>query len=669
MQTILLVDDDRLVRLALEETLKREGYLVLTAANGEEAIAHLKSQEVAVILCDQRLPGLSGIDVLKQAQEIQPRAIRLLLTGYGDLETVLQAINVGKVSQFLLKPWDERLLMQTVATACEQYRLVKENLDLHSLIVQQHIALSKTHETLKQDLLLGARIHETLLLGKVPHAIPGFSIEAMTIPSKEIDGDFFEFYRPSPETLDLVIGDVMGKGLPAALVATALKTQLMRFAVPFTHEKKCGLMGVWEEDLLQPHEILSHVHREIVPSLVQLDYFSSIFYGRFRLSKRTFSYVDCGSTKPIHYRAPQKKAYPLQGKNCPLGTLEQEIYTQEEVPYAPGDFLIFYSDGVTETKSPQNELYGFERLIALAEKNPDKDAAELLLLIKASVVAFAEKEHFEDDLTLLVIKIEDTPLPQQKLKASFHADLSQLGAVRAFIDRHCHNSPGDSKMLSLQLQLAINEAFCNIAKYGYPEEKERPVLIDLEMGSEGITALVSDRGITFDPAALLEPSLAGDLSNGFGWYIIRRIADQINYVQKESESGWNHLRLFKRYLWEGSTMQFSQSTQDQVLIITPEASSLDANVATAFKDKVTDLLAHNEQKCVVFDLHELQFIDSSGLGTFLSVLRTMHRKGGELKLACLNKPVRTMFELVSMHKVFEIYNTTDEAVKSFNVTG
>jgi anti-anti-sigma factor len=112
-------------------------------------------------------------------------------------------------------------------------------------------------------------------------------------------------------------------------------------------------------------------------------------------------------------------------------------------------------------------------------------------------------------------------------------------------------------------------------------------------------------------------------------------------------------------------MLFAHSTQNNVLIITPEGESLDAQVSPLFKEKVVDLIANNPLNQVVFDLHTLRFIDSSGLGTFLSVLRTLHRKGGELKLACLNKPVLTMFELVSMHKVFEIFNTTEEAVRSF----
>ncbi|MCE5316725.1 MAG: STAS domain-containing protein [Parachlamydia sp.] len=111
-------------------------------------------------------------------------------------------------------------------------------------------------------------------------------------------------------------------------------------------------------------------------------------------------------------------------------------------------------------------------------------------------------------------------------------------------------------------------------------------------------------------------------------------------------------------------MPFSHAILNDVLIITLDGERLDAHVATDFKQKVIELLSSIEQKHVIFDLHALHFIDSSGLSAFLSILRTLHHKGGELKLASLNKPVRMVFELVSMHKIFEIYDTTDAAERS-----
>lgn len=114
-------------------------------------------------------------------------------------------------------------------------------------------------------------------------------------------------------------------------------------------------------------------------------------------------------------------------------------------------------------------------------------------------------------------------------------------------------------------------------------------------------------------------------------------------------------------------MQLAEDIKEGVLIITPQVDSLDANDTTEFKEKVHLLIKKHEIARVVIDLHHVQFIDSSGLGAFLSLLRSLHAHGGELKLACMNKQIRTLFELVSMHKVFEIFNTTADAASSFSI--
>lgn len=224
-ETLLIVDDDRLILAALEETFRREGYPLLLASSGAEALELLKTHQVALILCDQRMPGMLGTETLQKAQEIQPNTIRILLTGNGDLETAIQAINVGRVHQFLTKPWDDSQIRQTIRLWLKQWNLARTNEKLQLEITRSHAAMQK-------QLYLGAQIHEQLLLGKVPKDIPGMDVAAMTLPSLEIDGDFYDFYRPQPSLFDLVIGDVMGKGLPAALVGTAVKTQLTRFALP-----------------------------------------------------------------------------------------------------------------------------------------------------------------------------------------------------------------------------------------------------------------------------------------------------------------------------------------------------------------------------------------------------------------------------------------------------
>lgn len=112
-------------------------------------------------------------------------------------------------------------------------------------------------------------------------------------------------------------------------------------------------------------------------------------------------------------------------------------------------------------------------------------------------------------------------------------------------------------------------------------------------------------------------------------------------------------------------MELVYAKQDGVYIVLIGKEILDAKDAPEFKQKVLDLIAKEDCRKAVIDLSKLKFIDSSGLGSILGISRSLQHRGGSLKLACMSQTVRGMFELVSMHKIFEIYKSVDEAVKSF----
>lgn len=667
LEPILIVDDDRFILLALEETLKREGFDVLTAKNGEEAVDILSKQPISLILCDQRMPGISGVEVLAKAQELAPYAMRIMLTGNADLETALNAINIGQVSQYITKPWDDLDLQQKIQAAIGTYRLVKENRKLTEVILDQNKELTKNHLNFQHELRLGARIHQTLLLGKVPVKETDLEIKAISIPSKDIDGDFFEFYQPSSQVMDVVVGDVMGKGLPAALVGTAVKSQLMRFAMPAIHAQIYEKKGMWLEDLLSPKEVLKQVHAAMVPQLIYLEYFACLFYARFHMGRKTLQYIDCGSPKPLHFKAETKEIQLLKGEGLPLGTVDIEKYDIHETSYGPNDLFVFYSDGVTEARSPDGEFFGEDKLQELVQSNADLSADDLIGLIRNTVIEFTHMGDLHDDFTLVVVKVKPELMKSETetVTAKFSSHLSQLQAVRDFVNRVCKKAHQTDENFTQKLQLAINEIFCNITIHGYKSDPFGTITIRAEILDDGIALEIFDTGHTFDPATIEEPSLAGDEDNGFGWYLIKEIVDRITYVRKKDSDGQNHLHVFKQFSDGDKLMDLGHETLQDVLVITPNSPTLDAKDAPDFKEKVITLIGQQSTHNVVLDLHQLNFIDSSGLGSFLSVLRTLHTQGGELKLARMNKPIRTMFELVSMHKIFEIFNSTEDAIRSF----
>lgn len=666
-EKILIVDDDPFVLSALCATLAQDNYEIFTATNGAEALQILSQNKFALLICDQILPDISGTEVIKQCLLTSPETIRIVLTGNSDFSSAIENINIGQISQYILKPWDDVALRHMVFNSIEKFRLTRENQLLTSLTERQHKALVQAHENLHKEFLLGSRIQSVILSGKIPENIQGLKIKASSIPSSEVDGDFFDFFQPASNIFSVVLGDVMGKGIPAALVGTAVKTQLVRFALPFKRWQ--GLKkGIWEEDLLSPEEIISNVHKEINQSLIELEFFVTLFFGRFNLYRRILTYVDCGSVKPLHYQSQLNEVVQLKGDNTPLGVTDKTFYTSKVVSFEENDLFVFYSDGITEAQSPSGELYGEKRVIEFVKEHYDNEPEEIIAKIKNSVINFTKKEHLDDDLTIIVIKISGLPqLKKKEEEGRFRSHFSQLEAVRDFIHKMCLKAPGDSNRLSAELQLVVNEIFCNIVKHAYKGLSSGLIIIKGEILEEGISLSISDQGEAFDPTQIHQPSLIGDQEDGYGWYIIYQIVDEVSYGGKTNAHGWNRLRVFKKYLSQGDTMEVSHQIKDNILIIEPKGTNLDAKEAPLFKQKVLEIISKNDIHRLIFDLKNLQFIDSSGLGCILSLLRATHTHEGDLKLSNLSKALKTMFELVSMHKIFEIYNTTDDALRSFGV--
>ena len=140
---VLIVDDEPAVLESLEMTLE-EGCQVFTAATGEEGLAVFDAQDIALVISDQRLTGMSGADFLTAVYARKPDCIRLMLTGYADLSAIMRAVNEGHVYSYISKPWDPDSLRITVRHALDSYRLNQENKRLTH-------ALSEANEKLKQE--------------------------------------------------------------------------------------------------------------------------------------------------------------------------------------------------------------------------------------------------------------------------------------------------------------------------------------------------------------------------------------------------------------------------------------------------------------------------------------------------------------------------------------
>src|SRR4051812_46333022 len=146
---ILLVDDDDSMLFILQQTIAKEGYEVETALSAPEALQRVQQKQYALVMTDQRMPGMTGVDLLSRIQEIQPDTTRILITGVVELNTVIDSINKGEIYRFLMKPWLNEELLLTVRNGVQRYELIRRNAKLHDETVSMNERLVELNEELR----------------------------------------------------------------------------------------------------------------------------------------------------------------------------------------------------------------------------------------------------------------------------------------------------------------------------------------------------------------------------------------------------------------------------------------------------------------------------------------------------------------------------------------
>lgn len=183
-QTLLLVDDEAFILTALKRLLRRDRYQILTASGGKEGLEVLAETPVDVIVSDQRMLGMTGVEFLREARRRYPKTIRMVLSGYTELQSVTDAINEGAVYKFMTKPWDDEHLRANIAEAFRQKSLEDENQRLHDELESAHASLVQAHAQLADMVRQQQRrlLQDEVVIG-VSHEI----FDAVAIPVMGVD--------------------------------------------------------------------------------------------------------------------------------------------------------------------------------------------------------------------------------------------------------------------------------------------------------------------------------------------------------------------------------------------------------------------------------------------------------------------------------------------------
>ena len=243
-------------------------------------------------------------------------------------------------------------------------------------------------QRMEEELAIGQQIQLSLLPKNLP-SIPGWEFAARYRAARQVGGDLYDFITDPthPHKLQLVIADVTGKGVPAALFMAMART-FVRAETSHSHA---------------PATILRQTNRLLVDD-ARSRLFLTIFYGSLDVTNGRFVYANGGHDWPIWYQSQSQTIQYLQAPGFPLGTFTHIHPIEQEINIASGDFLLLYTDGITEARNQDGEFFSDERLESLVANSQATTAQQLLEEIDTAVAQFLSDTPASDDFTLVVIK-------------------------------------------------------------------------------------------------------------------------------------------------------------------------------------------------------------------------------------------------------------------------
>jgi len=387
---ILVVDDEAdlelLIRQKFRKQIRDNEYDFTFAQNGVEALSKIADHpDIGLVLSDINMPEMDGLTLLHRMNELKNPALKaVIVSAYGDMDNIRIAMNRGAFD-FLTKPIDFNDLETTIVKTLEQLTILRQaTKDREQLL------------SVRNDLNTAARIQQSIL----PQTFPPFpdrgefDIYARMTPAKEVGGDFYDFFFIDHDRLAFVIGDVSGKGVPAAIFMAVSRTLLKAIA----------------SQVVNPGESLRRINSMLIPESSGR-MFVTIFYGvlNTRTGEVQFSF---GGHNPPYIK---RREGPVERLNHEsgflLGMLDDMEYDVHKIVLHPGDTILLYTDGVTEAMNSKEELFEESRLESSLQRLNGSPLKEMLDGINADLMEFAAGAPQADDITMLALQYKGKSVP------------------------------------------------------------------------------------------------------------------------------------------------------------------------------------------------------------------------------------------------------------------
>ena len=525
-QKILVVDDERLNINVLVDLLKPD-YKMMAAKNGEQA---LKAVRVAnppdLILLDIMMPEMDGYEVCRRlkADEATRDIPVIFITAMGETSDETKGLEVGAVD-YLTKPISPPIVQARVKTHLALKRNMAELQKAYKIIEAQK-------DRMEDELNVGHEIQMSM----VPQTFPPFpdrnefSIHAALHPSREVGGDFYDFFFIDENRLCVCIGDVSGKGVPAALFMAVTRTLIKARAT----------------DDISTASILTRVNDEL--SRDNKAYmFVTIWIGILDVRTGTLLYTNAGHNPP-YIKKINDKSKRLDSRHGPvIGAQPGLAYKEDSTQLAPEDVLLMYTDGVTEARNREREFFTEDKLVALLSSREYESMEEVVRSTVEEVKRFEDGAEQFDDITVLALQFSGQPEAAiiQMIEISLINQLAELERFKQAFNEFAHKNDFP-KSVGREMKVVFDELLGNIINYAYTDDQEHTIDVKAEFSGERLTVTIEDDGIPFNPLEKETPDTDLPLEErkigGLGIHLVRNLMDKVSYQRRVDK---NRLTLVK----------------------------------------------------------------------------------------------------------------------------
>ncbi|HRL95288.1 MAG: SpoIIE family protein phosphatase [Pseudomonas sp.] len=383
--TLLIIDDDQVVRASLAAYLEDSGFNVLQASNGLQGLEVFERDHPDLVICDLRMPQVDGLELIRRINALQVETPVIVVSGAGVMTDAVEALRLG-AADYLIKPLEDLAVLEhSVRRALDRAQLRVENLRYREKLEAANRQLQASLSLLEEDQNAGRQVQMNML-PQTPWVVDGLQFAHQIIPSLYLSGDFVDYFRLDERRVAFYLADVSGHGASSAFVTVLLKFMTTRLL----YESRRG--GVLPE--FKPSDVLAHINRGLLNC--KLGKHVTMIGGVIDEQAGSLTY-SIGGHLPLPVLFSAGESYYLQGRGLPVGLFAEATY-QDHVMQIPESFsLTLLSDGILdllpgdtlkekETLLPQlvssagGTLDGLRRVFGLAKLGDMPDDIALLVM-------------------------------------------------------------------------------------------------------------------------------------------------------------------------------------------------------------------------------------------------------------------------------------------------